>query len=152
MRIAVEAWSPEYSAGVDLGEPDEVSVEATRVDWEAWGPIRRSPLPPDVETVAFVDGTRRVDARVFLVDGDAAPAPGIAGTIGVGAIVCSAAGGEAVGEGLAPRIETEDITRYLALCSGRSHGLFAAPALDYLPMAVQGETLDLAVDALQARM
>ena len=147
MRIAVEAWSPEYSAGVDLREPEEVSVEATKTDWEPWGPVPRAPVPPGVEDVAFVDGTRRIDARVFRVDDDAPPMPGIAGSIAVGAMICGARAGDG-----RPSVGAERVTRYLALCGGRSPGLYAAPGLDYAPMAVPGDTLDAVVDALQDHM
>lgn len=146
MRIAVEAWSPEYSAGVDLGEPEQVSVEATKTDWEPWAPVRRSSASAEVEDVAFVDGTRRIDARVFRVDDDVPPVPGIAGSIAVGAMICQA---DPAGRA---RVGAERITRYLALCGGHSPGLFAARGLDYAPMAVAGDTLDTVIDALQDHM
>lgn len=147
MRIAVAAWAPEYSAGVDLREPEDVSVEATKNDWERWEPVPRSSVPDEIEDVAFVDGTRRIDARVFRVDDEAPPAPGIAGSIAVGAMVCSARA-----RGPRPEVGAERISRYLALCGERATGLFAAPGLDYAPMAVRGDSLDAVVDALQDHM
>jgi hypothetical protein len=152
MPLAVEAWSPEYSAALDLSEPEEVSVEAVRTDWEPWEPKPQRPRPPDVETVAFVDGARRLDARVFFWDGDAPPAIGVAASVGIGAVVCNAAGGPAVPGGARAALFGEAVKRYLAVSGGRSPGLSAAPGLLYEPMAVAGESLDVVVDALQDQM
>ena len=90
MRIAVEAWSPDYGSGVELGEPDEVSVEKveTGCELQEWAPISPAPGAPMRRPLAFVDGTRRIDARVFLMNGDGGATPGVAGTVGVGAVLC----------------------------------------------------------------
>ena len=158
MRISVEAWSPEYSAGVDLGEPELVSVEDVRTDCETsdWKPVARCGEAPGVETVAFVDGTRRIDARVFLTDGDAPPRAGVAGSIGVGAVMCDARGRTVTAgrrtRGSCAEITYTGVTRHLAASGGRSPGLVAGAGLDYAPMPVPGETLDLLVDAVHDHM
>ncbi|MDQ3915440.1 MAG: hypothetical protein M3323_08960 [Actinomycetota bacterium] len=149
MRIAVEAWSPEYSAGVDLGAPEDVSVEATKTDWEPWRAVARKSLPPDVETVAFVDGTRRIEARVFVVDDGHVPRGGVAGSVGVGAVVCSAAGGDA---GACARISHASVSRHLAVGGGRAPALSAGAGLEYAPMPVPDEGLELLVDAVHNHM
>lgn len=149
MRIAVEAWSPEYSAGVDLREPDEVSVEDVGTHHEMpppWRAVPRRPEAPGVDSVAFVDGTRRIDARVFVVDGGPRARPGVAGSVGVGAVVCCPRGSSAA------RIEQTSVTRHLAVGGGRAPGLSAGAGLDYAPMPVPDEALDLLVDAVHDHM
>ena len=151
MRIAVEAWSHEYAAEIDLGEPGDFSVEDVRTDHETrgapWEPVARKHEAPGVDTVAFVDGTRRVDARLFGMNGGEIPVPGLAGSIGVGAVVC-----EPSPDGCAARITTEAITRCLFMGGGHSQGLYAGPALDYEPMPHPADTTDLLFRALQEHM
>lgn len=149
MRISVEAWSPEYSAGVDLREPEEVSVEDVGTHHEMappWRPLRRASEAPGVDSVAFVDGTRRIDARVFVSDGAPRARPGVAGSIGVGAVVCCPRGSAQA------RIDGTAVTRHLAVGGGRAPGLSAGPGLDYAPLPVPDEALDLLVDAVHDQM
>ena len=85
-RLHVEGWAPEYGAAVepeDQLSPAEGSVD-TEVEDRPWEPI---PGADDgVPVVAFVDGVRRVDARLLL-DADDGPVPGICGSFAVGAVV-----------------------------------------------------------------
>jgi hypothetical protein len=85
-RIVVESWSPEYGAPLDPDEalaPAEGSVDDT-VETDRWAP--RDGCDDGVEQVAFVDGVRRVDARLTVDDPDTGPVPGICGTFAVGAV------------------------------------------------------------------
>ena len=80
-RLHVEGWAPEYGAPLDISEeriaksPIDPSVETT--DW--------SPIPGDAsqapDVLAFVDGVRRIDARLTLDDPIEGPVPGIVGAI-----------------------------------------------------------------------
>ena len=69
MRLVVEAWDPSYGSPVDGEAMAESSAEvnlSVEVEAGAWAP--RCP-PPDVvppEVVVFVDGVRRVDARLWV--------------------------------------------------------------------------------------
>lgn len=149
MRIAVEAWSPEYSAGVDLREPEDVSVEDVGIGHEMappWRPVPRSAAAQGVDSVAFVDGTRRIDARVFVVDGGPRARPGVAGSIGVGAVVCCPRGTSQA------RIAHVAVTRHLAVGGGRAPGLAVGAGVDYAPLPVPDESLDLLVDAVHDQM
>lgn len=89
MRFAVETWSPEYGAGVDVGELAD-SAAAVDVGVErgatAWEPI--APPPVAAGTIVFIDGVRRIDARVWLVDGDVSRA-GFCATVGAGGVRCA---------------------------------------------------------------
>lgn len=85
-QLYVEGWAPEYGspydADDDLADPEKVdeSVEVTG----SWRP--RPGVDDGVARVAFVDGVRRIDARLML-ESDGGPVPGICGTFGVGAVV-----------------------------------------------------------------
>lgn len=84
-RLYVEGWAPEYGSPFDqddgLAEPGKVdtTVEADG----SWDVI--DGVDDGIEQVAFVDGVRRIDARL-TIDDPAGPVAGIAGTFGVGAV------------------------------------------------------------------
>lgn len=159
MRISVAAWSPEYSAEIDLG-PEEVTVEQVDTGVEAgkWKP--RSPgdigalgdLP-----VAFVDGTRRIDARLFLSDNGSAPIPGVAGSVGVGSVVCDPAPTGIDGRsrpGPTPRrarISTTLVERFVAAGDGTRASL-SGRGIDYKPLPVPGNSIEALVGAVHESM
>jgi len=162
MRISVAAWSPEYSAEIDLG-PDEVTVEQVDCSVEPgpWEP--RS--PGDIGALAdlplaFVDGTRRIDARLFLSDNGSAPVSGVAGSVGVGAVVCDPApggpGGRKVsnGEPRRARVAEMRIDRFIAAGDGTRVSLSGAAGLTYQPLPVPGTgtTIDGLVGAVHESM
>ena len=69
MRFAVETWAPEYGIAAD----EEALVDGSeRVDLDvevpaaAWVPVR--PKGRRAERLMFVDGVRRIDARVWITD------------------------------------------------------------------------------------
>jgi hypothetical protein len=86
-RMHVEGWAPDYGAPFDPEEflaPAEGSVDLTveRADWE--------PLPghdDGLPQMAFVDGVRRIDARLTIDDPALGPVPGVAGSYAVGATI-----------------------------------------------------------------
>jgi len=85
-QIFVEGWAPEYGAPYDPDDelaPAEGAVDPA-VERDDWSPIEgkddgESPL-------TFVDGVRRIDARLTVDDPDAGPVPGLCGSLGVGAV------------------------------------------------------------------
>ncbi len=84
--LYVEGWAPSYGAPF---EPDQELADPGKVDETIeqrtpWTPIDGA--DDDVATVAFVDGVRRIDARLVL-DDDGGPIPGICGTHVVGAVM-----------------------------------------------------------------
>jgi hypothetical protein len=86
-RIFVEGWDPSYGTPFDQDDalaPAEGSVDPT-VERDAWEPIEGA--DDDIPRVAFVDGVRRVDARLTLDDPGTGPTPGICGSFAVGATV-----------------------------------------------------------------
>ena len=86
-RIFVEGWHPDFGTPLDQDEalsPADGSVDAT-VETDDWSPIEG--VDDLVDRIAFVDGVRRVDARLTLDDPVHGPTPGIVGTFAVGAVV-----------------------------------------------------------------
>lgn len=85
-RLHVENWAPEFGASF---EPNEApSLSPSDIDYDAevreWRPIVGKD-GDDVPTIAFIDGVRRVDARLTLDDPLSGPLPGICGSYAVGA-------------------------------------------------------------------
>ncbi len=91
-RFAVEAWAPEYGAPMEesagAGTPDavDVAVERPASEWRPVAPPPGSAVPGPC--VAFVDGVRRVDARVWVTGDDGAARQGICATYGAGVVTC----------------------------------------------------------------
>ncbi len=86
-QIFVEGWDPDYGTPLDQDEalaPAEGSVD-TSVEQDGWEPLEG--VDDGVRHVAFVDGVRRVDARLTIDDPVTGPTPGLCGTFAVGATV-----------------------------------------------------------------
>ena len=88
MRFAVEAWAPDYgvSSEVDL----DASTQAIDVDIEVpgdrWAPIAPAAnLAEQPARLLFVDGVRRVDARIWIEHG-ASSVAGLCATIAAGVV------------------------------------------------------------------
>lgn len=86
-RIHVEGWAPEYGSPLQADESlgDEDRVDESVEVGGAWRPITGA--DDGAEAVAFVDGVRRIDARLTLDDGDGLPVAGICGTYAVGSVL-----------------------------------------------------------------
>jgi len=85
-QLFVEGWAPEYGSPFEtddaLADPEKVD-ETVEIDGQ-WAPL--TGVDDGVARVAFVDGVRRIDARVTL-DDPQGPSFGICGSYGVGAVV-----------------------------------------------------------------
>ena len=90
MRFSVESWAPEYGSAIEGESLDDVSehVDATiERPLTDWAPITPPPSgPPD--RILFVDGVRRVDARLWIHDGDRAH-PGVCASVAAGLVECA---------------------------------------------------------------
>lgn len=88
MDFTVESWDPSYGASLEVAEldlaaePVDVSVE---VPEEEWAPIRPAPATAAADTVTFIDGVRRIDARVWITH-DGVTRPGVCATVAAGAV------------------------------------------------------------------
>ena len=89
MQFAVEAWDPDYGTGGDVdgldASTDVVDMSVER-DPGGWEPIE--PVVAPQGTVYFVDGVRRIDARVWITDANRV-LPGSCATVAAGSVACS---------------------------------------------------------------
>ena len=89
MEFAVESWDPDYGT---VGDASGLEASADVVDFtvefdaSAWAPVDgKGDTPP---TVFFVDGVRRIDARIWVRDG-AQSLGGSCATVAAGVVACS---------------------------------------------------------------
>src|SRR2546423_140218 len=89
MRFAVDGWQPDYGSGVEVGAlaPSEVETQIDiEVPIDQWGP-RPVNVPP-ARQVFFVDGVRRVEARVWITEPDGTLHVGLAASYAAGVVRC----------------------------------------------------------------
>ena len=92
MRYTVEQWAPEYGSSVEAGALAEsqatvdVSVELPAEQWRALAPATATPVPDEI---AFVDGVRRVEARVWVTDDRGVAHQGICASYAAGVVRCN---------------------------------------------------------------
>lgn len=94
VRMRMDPWAVEYNtayyAEVTEAEPDDHTVDVTvEGDWVAHRPLRAD-IP--WQELYFLDGSRRIEARVLLEDEATQLAFGALGTYAVGAVSCCAHG------------------------------------------------------------
>ena len=80
MRFCIDAWDVSYGTALAIADEDlPASVARVETDVETpadrWAPIPVAGDVPLPSAVLFVDGVRRIDARVWIDD---SPAPGTA--------------------------------------------------------------------------
>jgi hypothetical protein len=144
-RIFVEGWSPEYGAPLDTAElaPAEGSVDDT-VEAVAWA--ARDGVDDGADPVVFVDGCRRIDARLTIDDPVDGPVPGICGTFAAGAVRWDRAA-------VRSRIDEVRLERWAIVACGRPE-LF--PPVDLQPpyetVTIAARDGDALVHALQTKM
>ena len=143
--FTVNPWDPGYGLAfgeeMDGGTLEESTAELN-LDLELraaqWRPLTPDPASPLPGTVLFLDGVRRIDARIWVHGHDPQPAPGIAASFAAGLVCCDGAARVAdvvVERGLftaAP--EATDIVTRSARYPAR---LAAGPGLDQLSLALQ---------------
>jgi hypothetical protein len=89
MRFSVETWSPEYGSSIE----DDLADASDRVDatverpLDAWAPILPAPRERPARVV-FVDGVQRIDARIWIHDGDRSHA-GVCASVAAGMVACA---------------------------------------------------------------
>jgi hypothetical protein len=93
VKFAVEGWSPAYGIAMDDAALIEASaevdpgVEVPLADWAPRQPDSSLPVPA---SIGFVDGVRRIDARVWITEGDLAR-PGVCASVAAGLVVTDGA-------------------------------------------------------------
>jgi hypothetical protein len=145
VAFTVDPWDPGYGLAfgeeMDGGALEESTAELN-LDLELpaaqWRPLTPDPASPLPGTVLFLDGVRRIDARIWVHGRDPQPAPGIAASFAAGLVCCDGAARVAdvvVERGLftaAP--EATDIVTRSVRYPAR---LAAGPGLDQLSLALQ---------------
>jgi hypothetical protein len=143
MRLVVDPWDPSYGTSVDADLADtgitvDVDVEMPADRWEARSPSPAVTLP---DGIVFVDGVRRVDARVWIDDGegDSDGDAGLCASWAAGVVRCDGAA----------EVVAVDVERGLFSASpltvdiATRHGTYAArrtttSSPDALSLALQG--------------
>ncbi len=89
MKFVVDAWEPDYGVSADAltltpaEEPVDPNVEVDQADW---APIQPQPASMP-SSILFVDGVRRIDARIWATEGDVSKL-GACATVAAGAVRC----------------------------------------------------------------
>jgi hypothetical protein len=143
--FTVDPWDPGYGLAFSEemdGETLEESSAELSLDLEIpaaqWHPISPDPNLRLPSTLLFLDGVRRIDARIWVHGSNPQPAPGIAASFAAGLVCCDGAARVAdvtVERGLftvAP--EAADIITRFARYPAR---IAAGSALDQLSLALQ---------------
>jgi hypothetical protein len=153
MRLRLDPWAADYHTAFQADAPEP--PRPARTDLESptgdWRPIRPDTAPPFDELI-FLDGGRRVDARVLLEDDRQQVAFGALGAYGVGSVHCTT--------GARARIGELHVEHLCALSSGMQHADFRiAPgpsglggALNYRVVSTPERDVDSVVRRLQQEM
>jgi hypothetical protein len=87
MRLAVESWAPDFGSPMDDGGGDQAPSDLdVEVAAESRAPI--TPTVAPAPAVVFVDGVRRVEARVRIEPPGRPPLGGICASYAAGAVRC----------------------------------------------------------------
>ena len=144
-RLYVESWAPEYGASmeVDDGSAAAASVDPA-VETSDWRPIEGARADAPREMV-FVDGVRRIEARLTLDDPLEGPVPGIMGAYGVGAVIWKRAARRSDFTGLT-------VERLVVMAKGLAVDVHRIGALPVTAESVPGDDTSALVSHLQQRM
>lgn len=92
MRLIVEQWAPEYGSSMAADALDEttatvdVEVEVPVEEWAPRTPPPSTVVPPEL---AFVDGVRRVEARVWVESDRGSTHQGLCASYAAGVVRCN---------------------------------------------------------------
>jgi hypothetical protein len=145
VSFTVDPWDPGYglafSDELDGGALEESSAELNldlEIPASQWRPLDPDPTPRLPSMVLFLDGVRRIDARIWVHGGNPQPAPGIAASLAAGLVTCDGAAHIAdvtVERGLfTAASDATDIVTSSARYPAR---LAAGPGVDQLSLALQ---------------
>lgn len=144
MRIAIEPWSAEYGAPVESAEltPTDADVDATvELAPAAWRPLD-PPADADVPgRIVFVDGVRRVEARVWITTDEGATRLGVCASYAAGCVSC---------EGHRAQVERAEVRRGLFAFAGAPD--LASPVGTWHARAVASDDVDRLIQGVQERM
>ena len=143
MKFIVDPWDPSYGIANETSSLEPTSaeintaVEVPATDWAAIRPLSTAATG----LVLFVDGVRRVEARVWLEDGAGDVSSGLCASYAAGAVRCD--GTAVVGPVL--------VERGLFTSSGEAESIVTSAGNFPIRLAVSDRVEDLSL-ALQERM
>ena len=127
MRFTVDGWDPAYGNAFDIDDAALVESTATvdtgvEVGDGSWAPITATVGPAMPSATLFVDGVRRIDARVWIDPSDPTqmPALSICASIAAGVVCCCP--GRA-------HVTTVQPRRLLVSTDAQAHDLVTAAAI-----------------------
>jgi hypothetical protein len=148
VSYTVDPWDPGYgvafSEELDGGALEESSAELN-LDLERpsaqWRPVDPDPATVLPGTVLFVDGVRRIDARIWVHGTRPQPLPGLAASFAAGLVSCDGAA----------RISAVTVERGLFTAAAEATGIIAGRA-SYPARLAAGPAFDQLSLALQQRL
>ncbi|MFN2388012.1 MAG: hypothetical protein ABR575_00175 [Actinomycetota bacterium] len=142
MRFSIEAWAPEYGSATEttLGDPSATVDATVERPLSTWEPVTPAGPRTGSRTILFTDGVRRVDARVWIDDGNGSRL-GICASYAAGAILCD---GKA-------KVVAADVQRGLFTPAGDAEAIVCRHAA-YPVRSAPGDTPEQLALGLQQRM
>ena len=155
MKLRLDPWAVEYQSSFQANESVfdtvdavDLSVEREEADWIPLKPIN----PAEPTALVFLDGSRRIEARVFLEDGDEEFVYGALGSYGVGAVVSDLK--------MATYPDAFQVERICALSGGQGYedlslpktGIHSLGDMRYRVVSTNERDPDAVVRRLQAEM
>jgi len=128
IKLRLDPWATEYNTAFhaeNILEEERKNVDATPEyrDWEAVTP--KTPQTSPFNQFLFVDGTRRLEARVLLEDERKQVAFGALGSFGIGVVDCCSSGSRAANYTDLNTLGIKMVNRICALSSGHTLPIFA---------------------------
>ena len=141
MKFAVESWAPEYGTSVEpdagLPAPVDTDVEVPAAQWAAKRPLGVAPA----QRVLFVDGVRRVDARVWVTGADGQARSGVAASYAAGVVCCDGSA----------KIDTVEVRRAV-FSPVADAAVIRTRCGEYRPVLANGEAAEDLIAELQKQM
>jgi len=148
VSYTVDPWDPGYGVADELDGREstawvDLDLELRAAQWRPVAPARAAAPPP---TMLFLDGVRRIDARIWVHNGQPQPEPGVVASLAAGLVCCDGTAhivGVQVDRSLytAAEAATDLHTRHATYTLRR-----AAGGLDKLTLAVQKRLTELEVE------
>lgn len=146
MHFAVDPWLPEYGPSLEAAPPDEgepearieAAVELPPAEWQPLDPAARSGR---ARSLLFIDGVRRIDARVWINGDDGVTRMGLCASYAAGLVRCSERA----------QVERIEVERAL-IAPGEVDSIPIAGGWSYASRAVASDELGALVNELQQRL
>jgi hypothetical protein len=101
VKVFVDAWDPAYGSAIETSEAEPTGESTAQVrtnveqDPSAWAPVTPAADRRLPSTVLLVDGVRRIDANIWVEEGDGSVHGGLAASYAAGVVRCDLGRGSA---------------------------------------------------------